>query len=348
MRKLIYITFISIGALFVSCDNDSYLDEQEETDKSTISSSNSDMLRFNSSNDLKVYISRLIDDDIDLDEESKNRAERNEHISLLYLYSLNLAELDSININRKKIAIVNSYDDMLHFLLNKNGEIRLENFIYRINGDFVFKYNIGNANDIRNFMVAYNNGRVRIERGETIEYTRNLTVYMHDNNESIADDLSDTILYRNGSNANKSTFTDKSVTSYTYFPSGNTKMRSRQFNGFWFFYSAIGASTKTKIRITYWYWWFGWHQASYWQTKKTDNRLTYDMTYTITNLIFGESYEETAVGNKYCNCYRAKRTFNFAVGVPAPLYYTPSTGQTHHWSHWYSENPNVVNKYLYY
>jgi len=52
MKKLIYICLLSIGALFVSCDNDAYLDESDNTDKSEVMSSRDEMLHFRSSEDL--------------------------------------------------------------------------------------------------------------------------------------------------------------------------------------------------------------------------------------------------------------------------------------------------------
>ena len=361
MKKLIYICLLSIGALFVSCDNDAYLDESDNTDKSEVMSSRDEMLHFRSSEDLNSYIADLLDSEMDLLEEAKTRARSNEHTSLLYLYSLNLAQLDSIEVNRKKVAIVNSYDETLHFILNKKGEINIGNSIYRINGDFVFKYNIGYESDVNHFMREYNNGGIRIERGQTIEYNENLSVLMHENNESVSEDLADTILFdgniesitdteiRDGNTLGRTA--NKSITTYNYFSSGRTRMIARQFNGYWWFYSSMGALTKTQIKKTYWYWWFGWHHVSWWSTQKAYNRLDYEVSYTYYNIFFNVYQTGSANGHKYCYCNSAKKVYNWSVGFPAaPFYFLPSqsSGQTKHWSHWFTETPNVRVRYLYY
>lgn len=355
MKKLIYICFLSIGALFVSCDNDAYLEESDNTDKSEMTNPSDDMLHFRSSNELSAYITNLLD--TDLLDESRARAERNEHVSLLYLYNLNLAELDALEINRKKVAIVNSYDETLHFLLNKKGEINIGNSIYRVNGDFVFKYNVGHSGDVNRFLQEYNGGGIRIERGQNLEYSENLSVLMHENNESVTEDLADTILF-NGNIESiiadteiRDRTANKSVTSYTYFSSGNTRMIARQFNGYWGFYSSMGASTKTQIKKSYRYWWFGWRTVSWWSTQKAYNRLQYEVSYTYYNIFFNVYETGNASGHKYCYCNCAKKTFDWSVGIPvAPFYFLPSqsSGQTVHWSHWYTETPNTASKTLYY
>ena len=341
MRKIIYLCFLSIALLSVSCDReDSFIEESDGASKIEEKKPEGDMLYFNSSDNLKEYISGLLETDTDLLEVAEMDAREKKHVSLLYLYGLNLAELDSMKIDRHKIAIVNSYDNLLHLLLDRKGEIGIGEYIYRINGDFVFRYTLGNATDIDRFMTDYRSGRIKIKKGETIDYNSNLSVYMHENNESIEADLSDTILYREGKNTTETKNNEKVN---TYFSSGKTRMVARHHISNWWFYTSIGASTKTQIKK--WYWFFGWH--SYWRTKRAYNRFNYDVTYTISGSFMGGTYVGHASGHKYCYCRCAYKIFAWNVNL-GKVYRRKSHGKTHHWSHWFSENPSVVSRTLYF
>ena len=362
MRKIIYLCFLSIALLSVSCDReDSFIDNPDGTSKVQEKRPDDDMLHFNSMDEFKSYISEYLDSDTDLLEEAKREAQEGVRVPLLLLYNLNLTQLDSMKVDRKKVAIVNSYDDMLHFLLNRNGEISIEDFVYRINGDFVFKYTMGASGEITSFMRKFTNGEIRMKKGETLEYSSNLDVFMHENNESIEEDISNTILYNaeenEGGNTtgkdSKSTVekNNKSIyTYYTYFSSGNTRMIAKKYYGSWMFYTSLGASTKTQRKISY-YWWHwtwkkGWHKHYfyYWKTVKAYNRLKYKGTYSI--YFFGSLlYAGPMNGHRYTYGYSAYKHVAWTVNYWG-IYKTTAHGQIHHWSHWFSESPSVVHKYV--
>ena len=341
MKKIIYVCFLSIVLAFVSCNNeDSIINQSNSADKVQSGKPTSDMLHFNSTEELKSFILERADSD--LLEEAEIEANRGSRTSLLYLYSLNLAELDSKNIDRSTVAIVNSYDDMLHYILNKDGEIGIADFVFRINGDFVFKYKKGYSDEINRFMKDYSRGGIKIKKGEAIEYNESLTVFMHESNESIQADLAETILYKGSRGEKTEDRYVKGTKSYTYFSSGKTRMRAKIHQTTWFFYTSIGASTKTQIRKRYWF--FGWHY--YWKTKKAYNRFNYEGTRTITTA-WTPPTTITFSGHEYCYCRCAYKTFSYEINF-GKIYRVTTSGKTHHWSHWFSETPDTVSKTLYF
>ncbi|MEZ4874272.1 MAG: hypothetical protein R2793_02145 [Flavobacteriaceae bacterium] len=333
IKKLNLIVVFLLCTLFMGCvkDEDVLSTTNDSVEANLSQKSSAVMLKFDSFDAFESFISQRVEANSDLNDEAEMMSNEEGYHSLLLIYNLNLAELDDLGIDPNDVAIVNSYDSMLHLLLNKNGEVNIEGHVYRINGEFVYQYEDGFGYQIDEFLNEYNAGNIDIEIGTSIEYGENLIVYRHNNNENIEEEI-----------------LGRSATADTYFTGGQYRMKSRQFNGYWLFYSSIGASTHVEQRKRYWF--FGWHY--YWDTVKRDNRLRYELSYTATDVInTSSSITGYDGGLTVCNCNKANRTYTWSVGFPfAPYTYSPNmgSGQTDHWAHEYSVTPNVAEKTLYY
>lgn len=330
-----------MSALLFACSKDEVVEEiQQENDSLTLTDarnaeaeSSAEILDFASFGDLENFIRELQDSDADLLDEAMSRSNETGYHSLLYIYDADLAMLDEKGIDMEQVPIVHSYDDMLHFLLNQNGEIKVANQIFRIDGEFVYQYEQGAGDQISNFLANYNSGEIRLEKGESEQISEQLLVYRHNNDEDITGDLD-----------KEATEDQRGVTHYDYFTGGQFRMRSRQFNGYWWFYSNLGFSTKVQQRKRYWF--FGWRY--YWSTVKKYNRLEYEITYT-GNGVGYPSYTNSVGGFEYCFCNIASETVDWSVGVPAaPFYYTINSGQSRHWAHEFSVSPNTVSRTINY
>lgn len=333
MKKLVFI-FCTV-LLFVSCDKEelSVQDSENALEEVNSKAASTDMLEFESMDSFKSFVASNMEVDL-LDKTREMAAEG--FYSLLFLYESNLAELSELRIEPESIAQVHSYDDMLHFFLNKDGEVAIEDKIFRIDGDFVYTYNRGFGADIDRFLADYQSGRVSIERGETLEFTENLSVFMHENDEPIE--------------SNEASAPERGVTITDNFANCSGygfRMKSRQFNGFWGFYSSIGSSTFVQQRKRYWF--FGWRY--YWSTVKKYNRLQYGLEYYVDVLYGGPDFTDSASGHVYCYCNKARKTYNWSVGIPvAPYVFTPisGSGQTVHWAHEFSCTPDTEHRTINY
>jgi len=284
------------------------------------------ILRFKTDKDLKEFIAANNDKDL-LDE--AQRMYKAGYLSLLLMYNMNLAELDSIGIDSRNMPIVHSYDDMLHLLLNRNGEIELAGYTMRIDEDFIFKYKNRNSESISEFLADYTKGRVEIEKGQTVDYNEVLTVHMNNNNESIAKDIN-----------------QRRVTIHDYFTGGNYRMKSRQFNGHWLFYSSIGSSTKVQKKKSYWF--FGWKY--FWKTVRRDNSLEYGLKYKLSTTGFPVQVL-SANGQKNCHCHIARDIYHWSVGFPvAPTTFWPvaGSGNSVHSAQEFSVSPNTEHRTISY
>ncbi len=326
-----------MSALLFACSKEDAVEElQQETDslnltqeRNTDAESSAEMLEFGSFDELEAFISQLQESDADLLDEAMSMSAESGHHSLLYIYDADLATLDELGIRMEDVAVVHSYDDMLHLLLNQNGEVKVANQIYRIDGEFVYQYAEGSSNQISTFLANYNAGEIRLEKGDSEQISEELLVYRHNNDEDITGDLD-----------REATENERGVAAYDYFSGGQYRMRSRQFNGYWWFYSNIGFSTKVQQRKRYWF--FGWRY--YWSTVQRYNRLNYEVSYT-GNGVGYPSYVNNAQGAKDCFCNIASRTIDWSVGFPAaPFYYTMNSGQSNHWAHEFSVSPNTVSR----
>jgi len=291
-----------------------------------------DILRFETKGEFKEFIEAK--NEMDLLELAQRMYDEDGYLSLLLMYNMNRAELDDIGLDARSMPIVHSYDDMLHLLLNRNGEIEIAGYTMRIDEDFVFKYKDG-PRKVSEFLADYANGRLEIERGQMVDY-KDLTVYMHNNNESITEDIAEDVEKRR---------VTATFTYFDYFSGGQYRMKSSQFNGWWLFYSSIGSSTKMQIKERYWF--FGWNYR--WKTVKRHNRLNYDLMYNMNSPTF-PNVVLSANGNEHCFCKIARETYGWAVGQPVTIYYTPvaGSGETVHWAHEYSVSPNTEHRTIVY
>ena len=322
---------LMLGIITISCQNleDENILGKENLEEVTVKRGETNMLSFETVKELKGFITQRLESDTDLLEEAKEMSNSGRYNPLLLVYNLEAEEADKLGINAKEVAEVNSDDNMLLFLLNEKGEIAIKGKIFRIDGEFVYSYTEGYENEISAFLEAYSSGKVKVEKGNNIDYSKELNVYAHTNTKK----------------EESKEVAARSATSYGYFD-GNHRMRARQFNGFWGFYSSIGANTLVQKKKKFLWW-------SWWKTVKTDNRLKYNVAYK-SNVTPGypgypSSINVAKTGNKYCNCNQAQAVFSWSVGFPwAPESYSPLEGETKHWAHWYSSNPNTVSITLQY
>ncbi|MFY7710015.1 hypothetical protein ACOSQB_05280 [Tenacibaculum sp. MEBiC07804] len=319
---------IIIATLAISCKEEEIISESpEETITTSKRKEGKAMLHFNSVEELKGFIKERVESDIDYLDEARSFSDRGLYNPLLLVYNLSANEAEEKGIEEKSIPTVASNDDMLLLMLNEDGEIGIREKIFRIDGEFVYTYTASSGSgDITNFIEQYKAGKVKIQPGKTIEFSESLTVFMHENSID-----------------KEQNYVEKSQTNYQYF-SSNYRMKARQFDGFWGFYSSIGSSTKVEERKKFLWW-------SWWKTAKTDNRLEYDMSYEVRSTpgFPPVNFVATASGSRYCNCNKAQRTYAWSVGFPwAPERYIPLEGESRHWAHWYTTNPNTVSVTLQY
>ncbi|RLK00278.1 hypothetical protein [Tenacibaculum discolor] len=321
MKKIITVIMLSI--MIISCKEEEVKEKTQIKEIELSRESGSNMLRFATAEELKAFISQHHESETDLLDEARRMSEEGKYNPLLLVYNLEVDEAEKLGINEKEVPLVSSNDDMLLLLLNEDGEIGIQDKIFRIDGEFVYTYTEGSSSQINEFLSAYKEGKIEIEKGKTIEYTKDLSVYMH-NNKLERDDVS-----------------AKGATSYVYFNS-NYRMKARQYNGYWVFYSSIGAKTKVQKRKKFLWW-------SNWKTVKTDNRLEYELSYKVYSTFGFPTVTLDASGHKYCYCNSANKVYDWSVGFPiAPNIYVPQEGQTKHWAHWYSTTPNTVSTTLIY
>ncbi|MGG8497787.1 hypothetical protein ACQY1Q_15355 [Tenacibaculum sp. TC6] len=320
MKKLIALIMISI--MIISCKEEETLRQEKTDELAVLKGEEANMLRFGSIDELKMFVSERQESETDLLDEAKEMSEAGKYNSLLMIYNLEAYEAEKLGINEKELPVVDSNDDMLLLLLNQKGEVAVENKIFRINGEFVYAYTEGFSAYIDEFLASYNGGKIKMEKGETFNYNKELTVYRHNNEVERESEA-------------------RGVTSYQYF-NNNYRMKAKQYNGYWLFYSSIGAKTKVEQRKKFLWW-------SWWKTVKTDNRLEYELSYKVESTFGFPTITLNASGHKYCYCNEANKTYDWSVGFPAaPNIYTPLKGETRHWAHWYSANPNTVSVTLVY
>ncbi|SEC90214.1 hypothetical protein SAMN04489761_3915 [Tenacibaculum sp. MAR_2009_124] len=323
MKKMIALIMLSI--MIISCKEEEMSNPENQNDLSVFKSNENNMLRFGSIDELKEFISIRQEGEVDLLDEARKMSEEGKYNPLLLVYNLEGKEAEQLGIKERDTPIVSSNDDMLLLLLNEDGEIGIEDNTYRIDGDFVYSYSVGGASSIPKFLSAYNAGEVRIGNGDTYKFSKELTIYKHNNQPEREVE---------GKGL-------RGATSYKYF-SNNYRMKARQYNGYWLFYSSIGAKTKVEERKKFLWW-------SWWKTVKTDNRLEYQITYEITSTFGFPPVTLSASSHKYCYCNSANKVYDWSVGFPAaPNIYKPLEGYTKHWAHWYSTNPNTVSATIYY
>ena len=332
MKKLYLLLLI----FSVSCAPDDLIELNKNSDDKNKAKPSIEMLHFNTHEDLDRFIAEKIDREVDLLEEANRMSKEEGYNSLLYLYELNLAELDNIGLKFEDLAVVNSYDDMLHFLLNRDGELSIADKIYRINDDFVFIYTIGFENEITEFLAQYNTGSIQLENKELFQFSRNLAVYLHGSIEYLDDALGRaSIIYED------------------YFPGNQYKLISKDFNNNFYFYSSIGASTKIKYHERYWF--FGWKYR--WKTVKRHNRLKSEVSWTTFPDVYSYTYTNNSINHTIeCYCFSASKIYEYSTPTLfggtvqwADNYVGPKPGSvTIHWGHEYSVSPNLQYRYIYY
>ncbi len=280
MKKMFFLIMIAI--MVIGCKDEEIIVQTDELDatNSTLSKTREvGMLKFNSAKELQSFVAERVSSKLDLLEEARTFSERGVYNPLLFVYNLEAEEAKEYGIKEKAVPTVASDDDMLLLLLNENGEIQIEDKIFRIDGDFVYSYQEGSGDDIDAFTEKYNAGGIQMKRGESIEFSKALTVYKHDN-----------VVKEEREN-----FVERNQTAFNFFD-GNHRMKSRQFHGYWVFYSSIGAKTLVERRKR-----FLW--VTWWKNIRVNNRLQFELTYRVTSTFGFPTLFLNASGNSGCtNC----------------------------------------------
>lgn len=325
LRNILIVAICSM--FFIACTKDDEPIQEQETiivDNGQ-KRKESSMLKFESQREFEAYVKEKNASGIDLLEEARMVFEEEGRLSLLLIYQgLEKHEAERLELRKEEIPVVESPDSMLLYLLNEDGEIGIEDKIFRIDGDFVYTYTGGNGKAIDEFLEAYAAGDIRIKDGETISFSKDLTVFKH-TNKSSEEEV-------------KSSFPVEEI---HHFNGNNARMIARQWNGHYAFYSSIGSVTKTQEWSKFLWW-------GHWKDVKTDNRLEWSASYYAQDLVFETSPRiKFTEGKEYCNCYEAKKIYEWSAGLIAQEF-NPRSGVTKHWSHWYQANPNTVGTWIYY
>ncbi|WP_431167424.1 hypothetical protein [Tenacibaculum halocynthiae] len=317
MKKIIALIMLSV--MIISCQEEEIKEEKKENETKVISKEDGRILSFSSFKELEYFIKESIESNNDLIELSKSDFDRNGRVSLLLAYNVEAKEAKNYQLNKEEIAEVSSSDSMLLYLLNKNGEVSIEGSIYRIDGEFVYTYKSGNESGIESFLADYKLGKVKVSDQKTITYNKFLKVYKHGNNK-------------------KEYFSRGIVNHEPFLNDRSVRMRLEQFDQHWYFYSSIGAKTKTEQYRQVWFW-------NAWVTVRTNNRLK-----------FGVAYQARIVGTNFRmnrnplfdnisnHTNEVMKIYEFCVGDPALFHYIPVEGYTEHWAEWYGNTAfKVVN-----
>ncbi len=326
MRKVVSILLLSV--FFIACSNDDGLQETSSVNATGNSSKQreSKMLRFDSKEELDRFISEKVESEVDLIDESRRELETGERLSLLLTYTLEAKEAERLELNKETIPVIETYDDMILYLLNENGEISISNYIYRIDGEFVYKYKEGYSSQINEFLEAYKANEIRVEPEKVIPFGKGLSVFKHKN-----EILEETKLYAKKGSSNYHA---------EYFNGANVRMVAKNWiSNFWIFHS-IGASTEVQKENRFLWW-------SWYAPTRTDNRLKYNVSFTVAPFAgLGSASTLTRTGNVYCNCNKASKTIHWTVHFGEESAYSKVKGTSTHWAHWYSSNPNTLHKTL--
>ncbi|WP_442266962.1 hypothetical protein [Tenacibaculum sp. ZS6-P6] len=313
MKKMFFLIMMAI--MVIGCKDEEIIKESNETEKlAAISSKGREvgMLRFGSVRELEAFVAERVESKSDLLDEARAFSDKGIYNPLLMVYNLEAEEAKELGIEEKNIPTVASDDDMLLLMLNQDGEIGIEDKIFRIDEDFVYTYVEGGGDEIDTFLEKYNGGGIKMENGQTIEFSKGLTVYKHDN---AIKDGRENLVARN-------------QTGFDNF-NNNHRMKSRQFHGYWVFYSSIGAKTLVEQRRRFLWW-------SWWKNIRANNSLQFELSYRVNSTFGFPPVFLNASGSSGCtNCNQHQRIYNWSVGFPAaPNVYVPLDGMTRHQATW--------------
>lgn len=311
MRKI----FLSIFALviMISCkDEEVIINGETSTEIVAFKTENKGILTFKNFDYLERRINEIIERDHDLYKESRNEFLETGRISLLLAKNMGSEEAEKLGIHLKRIPSVSSEDQVLLYLLNANGEVVIDDIIFRIDGDFVYSIVPGGDDYVNEFLEAYNAGKLEVGERKLLNYNKYLKVYKHGNKKEKE------VVKRTG---------------YDIFPNDSSvRVKGRQYEEYWFFYSSVGALTKTE---QYW---------SNWVNVETTNRLRFSVYFESFSIF--DAY--TPIEGKFLNDdiikrdYAIDKVFGFSVGSPAPLTFKAQDGFTEHQAGWYGNNSQIL------
>lgn len=311
--KSIVIITITFAIIFSSCNDEAeqiQLENNQSTSDASIDVYMSNPLAFASADELTSFIEER--QEIDLVKEAYRLAEEEEFYSLLYLYSLSEDELTALGYTTDDIVKVYSDDDMLLLMVDSKGEIIIEDYTYRIDGEYVFRYTEIGEEEIDSFKEAALEGDFVIEYDEPLEYSEHLVVVKHSNYlDWVAD---------NGRRVSQA---------IPFNSNPRAQMIAEQFEEHWGFYSVIGAKTHVEEESRF-LWWTSWSDVA------TFNALDVDASYFVFSFV-RSNRTETIDTDIFCNtCNSARLIYEWSAAIhPIGLnYFTPLDGRTIHTAAW--------------
>ena len=308
----------------IGCQEEEVITNIEKADTSQVNLArleNKNILNFENFEELEKAIHEILESDIDILDRSITDLKEKGRISLLLAYNLEEEELEKYGLKRDDIAKVDTGDRVLLHLLNSEGEISINRNIYRIDEDFVYILKENNKENnkeiIKEFLSEFKEGRIKVVNKKLLKYSNSLQVYKHGNNK-------------------KEKYAPVKRTEYGNFPNdGSVRVKARQFEGHWFFYSSVGALTKTE---QYW---------NSWVNVETTNRLKFSVYFEAFSIfdphtpLFGKKLKDDIIKRTYA----IDKVFGFSIGSPAPLTFEAQDGLTQHQAGWYGNNSHTVNLY---
>lgn len=304
----------------IGCQEEEVITDIEKGNTSEVNltkSENKNVLSFANFDELEKTIYEILESDVDLLERSITDFKEKGRVSLLMASNFGEEELREYGLKRENIAKVDTGDRVLLHLLSYEGEIIIERTIYKIDEDFVYILKDNNKEIIRKFLTEFKEGRIEVTNRKLLKYNESLQVYKHGNNK-------------------KEEYVSVKRTEYGNFPNdGSVRVKARQFDDHWFFYSSVGALTKTE---QYW---------NSWVNVETTNRLKFSVYFEAFSIfdahtpVFGKTLKDDIIKRTYA----IDKVFGFNVGSPALLNFKVQNGLTQHQAGWYGNNSHTVNLY---
>ena len=306
MKKVFLLIMMTI--MMISCQEEEVISSEKsittkeiylEEEKEEVG-----MLSFKSSDELYSFVEN--NEGADLLELAKKYSEKGIYNPLLLAYAS----------EKEDVPVVNTQSSLLLLLLNEDGEIGIEDKIFRIDGDFVYTYTANDdgegAETIANFLKEYNAGGIKLKEGGTIEYD-NITVFRHENG-----------VEKTGKSAKAFNVNTTSINT-------TTTLRGVGADEYWFFISFVWFSTNVEYNSI-----LPGFLNMFLNAATSQNRLNYDVgietDYVLapwqpasTNYYGDDAYATTRV---------LWRLPKLSIGIPAPERYTITLGGSLHETYW--------------
>ncbi|SNR15223.1 hypothetical protein [Tenacibaculum jejuense] len=298
MKKVFLLIMITIMA--IGCKEEEVVTNLEQEEIAFQQRDEYDILEFKSFDELGAYIKEK--NSANLLEEAKESAKEKGFLSLLLLYNISGEEAKELGIERTELPAVKSNSSLFLSILNKDGEVIIDDKIYRIDEDFVYTYRAGSGDEINDFKEKYRAGKIEIKSEVDYQYSKGLSVFKYKSKKI---------------EARTTQFGSVNI-------NNNVRLRGAVFNENLGFINFVGGSTWVERRISFWFF-------SFWVPTISDNSLNYDLLVDV-NPYSGAPSQTVATGGSWngTNYFTTQITlFNFGTAS-----YSINSGGSLHETYW--------------